>query len=129
MGNLIILFMNLLGGAHKSSAPARKRGHLWLLAAILIAVLAPDLIAALEMNALLELLGAALFWVAFISGAQMLAMSAGSALRSLLFLRGDDWLLDVPAISARSAAMFWMGINSLMLLLPIIVLGAHLTTH
>src|SRR5579871_4169244 len=94
---------------------------LWIFAGLMIVMIAPDVIAAIEFTTLLDILGAALFWIAFITGAQLLAIRAGELLR-LALLPEWDWLIQIPSTPAKSVAVLWMARNGLILLLPAIAL-------
>lgn len=121
MGNLIIVFVRMLGALSRPRTPMNGSKLLWILAALMIVVIAPDMVAAVEFTTLLDILGAALFWIAFLTGAQLLAIRARELLRVVL-LPEWDWLILIPSASAKSVAVLSMARNSLILLLPAIAL-------
>src|SRR5687767_616844 len=83
---------------------------------VLIALLAgPEIFAAVEMQILLELLGAALFTTAFIAGARLALLNLGDVVKHLLFpiaqvvvFRGEARRLAVICIAAH--AQWWMAL-------------------
>jgi hypothetical protein len=121
VGNLIIVLVRMLGSFLRPRTPPAGGKLLWILAALMILVIAPDVIAAIEFTTLLDVLGAALFWIAFMAGAQLLAIRAGELLR-LVLLPEWDWLIQIPSVPAKSAAVLWMARNSVIWLLPAIAL-------
>ena len=121
MGNLIVVLVRMLSTFSRPRTPLGGAKLLWILAGLMILVIAPDVIAAVEFTTLLDILGAALFWIAFIAGAQLLASRTGELLR-LVLLPEWDWLIQIPSTPAKSFAILWMARNGVILLLPAIVL-------
>jgi hypothetical protein len=127
MGNFIVLLIGLLGRGPQLRAARKSDAYLWAMAILAIsAVAGPNLFAAVEMSTLLDILGAALFWMAFVAGAQLLAIRAGGFLRSLLLPQGWDWLLLIPTLPARAAAMMWIGRNALAVFIVAVALHGAL---
>ena len=85
-----------------------RMGLLQVALAVLITLAAgPEIVAAMEMTALLELLGASLFLTAYAAGARLLAVSLGRALFDIAFpamqvviLRSDA----SPGVKAAAAS-------------------------
>ncbi len=95
-----------------------SRGETLLRIAILavIAMLAgPEIVAAIEMQILLELLGATLFTTAFIAGARLAVLNVGEVVKHLLLpvaqvvvLRGEARRVAVIYIAAH--AEWWLAL-------------------
>ncbi len=75
-----------------------------LLILVIILVAGPDIFALTELTTLLELLGATLFVLAYLSGFKLLGVSLLSGLRSLFLPR--EYLMLI-GISGRPAAVAW----------------------
>jgi hypothetical protein len=85
--------------------PDPKRREAFLKAIIVAAIMlsaGPEMVAAMELRILLEILGATLFTTAFIAGARLIFLILGENLRSL-------WLPVAPvALVAIAYAEWWL---------------------
>ena len=115
------LLKSLLASAsaawHAAATPARRERlvKFAILAAIAIAA-GPEIFAALELQILLELLGASLFTVAFIAGAKLAALRSMEILRDhalpaapfafMTIAYADAWLGSIAAGSASVHAIW-----------------------
>lgn len=90
---------------------------------LVIAVLAgPDLFAFVELSTLLELLGAAMFIVAFSAGYRLVAATWLERLRGLLLPAEFAWLLAIPGRpSAKVFGSLFVARNALVLLMIVVV--------
>jgi hypothetical protein len=88
----------------------RRIALLQAVIAIAIALAAgPEILAAIEMTALLELLGAVLFLVAMSAGARLVALRVRSAIHDSLFLVPPGFVLRcATSIPARALALLWI---------------------
>ena len=69
----------------------------------------PDILAALEMRILLELLGVALFTTAFVVGAQLILWEARSRISAMLLLPAQLAVLQSEArLSIKGTAISWL---------------------
>ena len=94
---------------------ARQSRHMTTLQAMLALVIilawGPEMIAAMEMTALLELLGASLFITAYVSGFRLKAIELGRTLHSIVSPLGEFDLLrssaraNMKAVAATSALL------------------------
>jgi hypothetical protein len=102
-----------------SPDPARRERFLKLVIVLAICLSAgPELYAALELQILLELLGATLFTVAFIAGAKLALLNLVDNLRrvwlpvapaALMILAYAEWWLASTAAFIASAQALWKG--------------------
>jgi hypothetical protein len=100
-----------------SPDPARRERFLKfaIIAAIFLSA-GPELIAALELQVLLELLGATMFTVAFVAGAKLIFLDFVASLRrillpvvpvALMFLAFAEWWLASIAACVASTQALW----------------------
>jgi hypothetical protein len=78
--------------------------------AIAIALAAgPEIFAAMEMTALLELLGAILFMAAMSAGAKLVALRVWNAIHNSLFLAPPGFVMrSATSIPAKASAVLWI---------------------
>jgi hypothetical protein len=93
----------------------KARWMAFCLAVAIVVTAGPEVFAAVELTTLLDLLGVALFLIAFSVGARLLFVRAGSFIRGLLLPHGYDWLLYVPTLAARAVAIMGIGRNALIM--------------
>jgi hypothetical protein len=88
----------------------RRIALLQTIIAIAIALAAgPEVFAAIEMTALLELLGAVLFLAAMSAGAKLVALRVWNAVHNSLFLVPPGIVLrSATSIPARALALLWI---------------------
>lgn len=115
------LFETIVSACRNALTPTRRENLLKLVILATIAICAgPEIFAALELQILLELLGASLFAVAFIAGAKLAMLRTAEILRdhalhaapvALMTLAYADWWLGSIAASTVSAHALWKSVQ------------------
>lgn len=100
----IVAALKSLQGGFEGSRAQRDALLRPLLILVIVVVAGPDIFALTELTTLLELLGATLFVIAYLSGFKLLGVSLLSGLRSLFLPR--EYLMLI-GISGRPAAIAW----------------------
>jgi len=113
----------------RSGSPAGQERRTALLQAgiaLAIALAAgPEVFAAMEMTALLELLGASLFLTAFAAGAKLTAASLWRATGDILLPAAQLFVIrSDAAVPAKAQALIYCTVNAACWLLGVVVFGA-----
>jgi hypothetical protein len=100
------------------------------LAMVIAMAAGPEVIAAVEMTALLEMLGATLFLTSYISGARLTAIEFWRAFRAMLFPAAQMYVIRSSAPTREKAlASAYIAHNamcSVWLVIPVVAFGNHL---
>jgi len=108
--------LELLWPSRSDSAASRKRRIALLQVCIAMAIFAaagPEIFAAMEMTALLELLGALLFLTAFAAGAKLVALSVWRAICNILLPAPQVALVQSDAsLPAKALASLYIAVHA-----------------
>jgi hypothetical protein len=106
--------------------PWRRDALLFIAIALAISLAAgPEIVAAMEMTTLLELLGASLFMKAFAAGAKLAVMDLGNALCRLVLPAPQLVIVRSDASApAKAAALIYVSAHATWCLVFVLIIGA-----
>ena len=131
---LLRLLTDLLWPVRQPPGASRAPLDIYLRPLIVLAIVVlvgPDLFAFVELTTMLELLGAALFMVAFAAGYRLMAATWLEWLRRLLLPAEYAWLFGIPGRpSAKVFGTLFVARNGIVLALPVLMtcLGVAILT-